>query len=613
MDFENKDEELLEQILKEWGSEAPLEDAAGESQAADVDFDLEAELTPEEESAPEAEPVREAVPAEEAEPVQEEAPAQEAEQILPEAEMPAQSSPEKAEKTPGRNKKRIIALILAVVLVLGAVGVFLVTQFAFVGGSMYSVKSEALDLRGVELTEEDYLKLAQRMPQCDITWDVPFQGGKVDSSSAELAVTALTEEDIRVLDYVTGLKTVNGEGCQDYLLLAQLQQHRKDITVRYSVPLAGGQYPQDTRELALESFTAEDARLLPALLQLNKLEVSNCTDYALLQKLQAEQPQWNVTYTVALGEESFAWDSTEVTATNVTGAELAEAMTGLPYLKTLDLKNPMVEHAALQSLRDQYAGVKLNWTVELFGQTFTEETTEIDISGNLVESCEDVEKYVSCLPNLKKLIMSDCGIDSETMSQFRERQRPNYKVVWTVYIGEICRVRTDEIFFHPIQQGEYYMWDEDTPELKYCEDMVCLDIGHHKIRNIDFCRYMPELKYLILAHTLIRDVSALVDCQKLIFLEVNWSELRDYSPLVELKALEDLNLHRTYADITPLLEMKWLKNLWVPGRSYTEKLALMEALPDTHLELYSHNTRGWRHLPNYYDMRDLLGMRYMTQ
>ena len=232
MDFENKDEELLEQILKEWGSEAPLEDAAGESQAADVDFDLEAELTPEEESAPEAEPVREAVPAEEAEPVQEEAPAQEAEQILPEAEMPAQSSPEKAEKTPGRNKKRIIALILAAVLVLGAVGVFLVTQFAFVGGSMYSVKSEALDLRGVELTEEDYLKLAQRMPQCDITWDVPFQGGKVDSSSAELAVTSLTEEDIRVLDYVTGLKTVNGEDCQDYLLLAQLQQHRKDITVR---------------------------------------------------------------------------------------------------------------------------------------------------------------------------------------------------------------------------------------------------------------------------------------------------------------------------------------------------------------------------------------------
>lgn len=534
------------------------------------------------------------------------------ENVIPE-ENPAEETANDTAEKPKKKKNHNLPIILGAAALVLAAAVFILTQFAFVGGNMYSVKSVALDLRGEELTEEDFLNLTERMPQCQITWDVPFQGGKVPSNSPEITVTSLTEEDIRVLDYVTGLQTVQGTGCDDYDQLAQLQLHRKDVNVLYCVPVAGNSYPQDTQELVLESFSAEDAALLPTLLQLQRVEVSNCEDYVLLQQIQSEHPQWNLTYTVAVGEEVFPWDSTEILVQNVTADELAAALPGLPMLKKMDMVNPVADHTELFGLREQYPDVALTWTVELFGQTFTEETKEVDISGNIVERCEDVEKLVACLPNLEKLIMSDCGIDSETMSQYRERQRANYKVVWTVYLGEICKVRTDEIFFHPIQQGEYYLWDEDTPELKYCEDMICVDVGHHKIRNIDFCRYMPHLKYLILAHTLIRDVSALVGCQELIFLEVNWSELRDYSPLVELKALEDLNLHRTYADITPLLEMPWLKNLWVPGRSYQERQQLIAALPDTNLELNSHNTRGWRHLPNYYDMRDLLGMRYMTQ
>lgn len=582
MDMEKNEEEKLEEILRELSAEYTSENGVEEVQTGMLEEQEDAFL-------------------------------EETAAVLRENEADESITEDTVKEAPKPKKNRKLPIILGAAVLAVAVAVFVLTQFVFVAGNMYSVRSETLDLRGEELTEEDFLELAERMPQCQITWDVPFQDGKVDSSSAEISVTSLTEEDIRILDYVTGLEMVQGTGCDDYAQLAQLQLHRENVEVLYSVPVAGNSYPQDTQELVLESFTAEDAALLPALLQLNKVAISNCDDYALLQQLQAEQPQWNLTYTVAVGDETFPWDSEEILAKNVTAEELTVALTGLPMLKKMDMVNPVADYEALNTLREQYANVKLNWTVELFGQTFAEDTKEIDISGNLVENCADVEKLVACLPNLEKLIMSDCGIDSETMAEYRERQRANYKVVWTVYLGEICKVRTDEIFFHPIQQGEYYLWDEDTPELKYCEDMICVDVGHHKIRNIDFCRYMPHLKYLILAHTLIRDVSALVGCQELIFLEVNWSELRDYSPLVELKALEDLNLHRTYADITPLLEMPWLKNLWVPGRSYQERQRLIAALPDTNLELNTDNTRGWRHLPNYYDMRDVLGMRYMTQ
>lgn len=496
----------------------------------------------------------------------------------------------------------------AVVVVLAVL-----SQFVCAAGGMYYIHAESLDLRDKVLTEEDFQDLSAKMPDCRIRWNVPFQGNYIANDTEEITVTSLTEEDVQLLNYVTGLKKVDGTGCDDYLLLALLQEHRPEVDVRYSVPVSGTAYAKNTEELKLDSFTEQDAKVLPALLRLRKVEISNCEDYALLQQLQEDHPEWNLAYNVRVGDQTVAWDTPEIETAALSSQDLDLVLSGLPKLRVLHVVNPAADHRELFALRQEYPDVKLHWTVEMFGQTFTEETKEVDISGNIVERCEDVEKLVACLPNLEKLIMSDCGIENEVMAEFRERQRENYKVVWTVYMGNICSLRTDAIYFHPYQQGEGYFYDDETENLKYCEDIICLDLGHHDITNIDFLRYMPHLKYLILAHTRIRDVSAIVNCQELIYLEVDWSRIQDLSPLVELKALEDLNLSRTYCDLTPILEMTWLKNLWVPNRSEEDQQRLIEALPDTHLELNAVNTKGWRHLPNYYAQRDILGMEYMNQ
>ena len=488
----------------------------------------------------------------------------------------------------------------------------LLTQFVFVAGGMYPVRAKAMDLGGKVLTEADFQNLQQKAPNCDITWDVPFQGGSLSSKAVTVTVTSLTEEDVRMLGYATGLETVHGEDCRDYLQLAQLQQKKPGVDVRYSVPIAGEIYDKNTEELVLTGLSEADAQRLPALLQLRKVEISGCEDYELLQQLQREYPQWNLTYTVRVGEEEYPWDYTDMQAEGLTGREVAAVMAGLPHLKTLTLTNPLADHRELTALREQYSGVEMTWTVELFGQTFTEDVTEVDISGNIVENCEDVEKLVACLPNLEKVVMSDCGIDSETMAQFRERQRENYKVVWTVHLGNVCVLRTDATTFMPYKQGEGYLEDRETGELKYCEDIICMDLGHHYISDLSFLEYMPKMKYLVLAHTKIRDITPIAACKELVFLEINWTYVQDYSPLLELKKLEDLNLSRTYADVTPLMEMTWLKNLWIPNRPYDEE-KVIAALPNTYVEIVSPNTKGWRHLQNYYIMRDLLGMHYMSQ
>ena len=134
------------------------------------------------------------------------------------------------------------------------------------------------------------------------------------------------------------------------------------------------------------------------------------------------------------------------------------------------------------------------------------------------------------------------------------------------------------------------------------------------IHNIDFVEFMPDLEYLILAHSQLNYIDPIRHCKKLKFLELDWSPLKDLSPLVECTALEDLNLGNTFADFTPIQEMTWLKNLWMIDCSTSARYAMTQALPDTKVMVTGAATvaNGWRDLDNYYAMRDLLGMHYMS-
>jgi Leucine-rich repeat (LRR) protein len=166
----------------------------------------------------------------------------------------------------------------------------------------------------------------------------------------------------------------------------------------------------------------------------------------------------------------------------------------------------------------------------------------------------------------------------------------------------------------PVRENVYYFNDEEAYNLRYCEDMVCVDIGHMSIHDIDFVRYMPNLQYLILAHTQVQYIEPISSCKKLKFLELDWSPIRDLTPLKECTALEDLNLGNTFADFAPIKKMTWLKNLWMIDCSTRARYEMTQALPDTRVMVTGAATvaNGWRDLDNYYAMRDLLGMHYMS-
>lgn len=512
-------------------------------------------------------------------------------------------------------KRWLMRLLILVILANIAVGfAWTAKRYVFVGGDLYPRDATQLDLRNEEVSVKKFRKLAEKLPECEILWNVPLHNGSIPNTKTELTITSLTDEDVEALSCMPFLERVEGRSCDDYAQLAALKTRNPQIDVIYNVKIANKKYNQDSKKVVASSFSQEDAQNLAYLPSLNQVKVSSCDDYAFLQQLQQEHPEWNLSYTVKLGDDDYASDAMVVTATGASYKELTTGLAGLTNLKVLNLVNPNADAHELISLRTENPDITVKWQVEIYGQVATEATTELDISGAQVRSCEEVEELVACLPKLEKLIMSDCGIGNEEMAAFRERQREKYKVVWTVQLSAKAKCRTDDTYFMPIKQGEYYLLDQHTENLKYCEDMVCIDVGHHKIHNIDFVANMPNLKYLVIAHTEVQDVSPIVNCQELIYLEVDWSTIKDYTPIAQLKKLEDLNLNQTYCDLTPIMEMTWLKNLWMPGRGYEWGQKMTAALPNTNVVLTNVTTlgMGWRNLQNYYDMRDYLGMPYMN-
>lgn len=504
--------------------------------------------------------------------------------------------------------------VAAVIAVIAAAGLFFtLSRRVIVDGRLYPKGQTVLDLRGNALSAETYDKLTAKLPGTTVLWQVPFQGRDLSSSTEELTVTALSMEDEQMLRYFPNLKTLRGEDCRDYEALAQAYRDYPSCDVEYLVPIEDVLYPGASETVTLVTPSEEDVQRLSYLPDLQTVDGTQCRDYARMQQLQLDRPDLAVSYAITVGGRIYPTDTQVLEAVNASYAELEGAISVMPQLTEINLTDPVATGGELVTLRENHPELTVHWTVNIGSASYSDDAQEVDISGTVMESTETAKRYASYFPEITKLIMSDCGIDNETMAQFREEMRDQYKVVWTVYFTKKCKARTDEESFMPIKQGEWYFQDDDVGPLKYCEDMVAIDIGHSRVRDISFAAYMPHLKYLILADTDVRDLTPLSNCKELIWLEVGWDAIESYEPLLGCTALEDLNIGRTFADPAPIYQMTWLKNLWCMEISGATQYGWRMALPNTHVVGKGNDVvaYGWRRLPNYYKMRDALGMYYM--
>ena len=513
------------------------------------------------------------------------------------------------------NRKKILLMVLlSLTLLLSVVcGVFWhMRHYVLIDMQFYPRNALQLDLRDREISIRHYEKLLRRIPGCEILWNVPFQQTYIPCDTIEITVATLNQQDIRNLSYFKQLERVSAEGCSDYENLLQLWKQRPDLQVEYTVPLGTESYSVEAKQVLLDTVAQEDLSRLAYLPNLTSVLCSGGEMTAIAQ-LQEYCRERELIFSVFLGGKVLPLDTQTVIADAITEEQLG-LLELLPELKQLHIRLPKASAQKLLELKQSRPEVTVTWEQEICGQVFESSLQELDLSAVKISSLESLEQELAYFPELKQVFLGECGLDNELLAAHREQARDRYKLVWTVSCGNKLKTRTDATTFMPVREYVYYFNDEEAYNLRYCEDMVVIDIGHMSIHNIDFVEFMPNLEYLILAHTQLNYIEPIRHCKKLKFLELDWSPIRDLTPLKECTALEDVNLGKVFADFTPIAEMTWLKNLWMVGCSSGARYRMTEALPNTKVMVTGSATvaNGWRDLDNYYKMRDLLGMYYMS-
>lgn len=474
-----------------------------------------------------------------------------------------------------------------------------------------------LDARDTGISVEQYEWLTGQMPRCHILWDIPIGKNSYSQDTAELSVEELTDADIHALQYLPNLTRIDTGSWQDHDRILSLQERYPNCEVHYTVQLGEDCWDWDAVSLAVAD--ADGAELMQKLALFPQLEsillTGKVPELEMLKTLQEQFPEvlflWKMEL---LGREL----ETDMEYLDLSGAalqdtrQLEDLLPLFLNLKMVRLDDSGLEEAQCIALAKQFPEIHFIFDVTIGEHTLRTDAVEIDISNTPMETTEQIESLLPCFRDLEKVVMCQCGISSEDMDALNQRHE-DVRFVWSVNLAGMD-FRTDAVHFTPNRWG-LKCTDENIYDLRYCTDMVCVDVGHaFRLTNCDWVSYMPDLKYLILAETGISDLTPLKDHKNLIFLELFLSKVTDYSPLTTCKALEDLNLCYTQGNYEPIAEMTWLKRLWWSG-CWKARTKLPELMPErVEMEFLSLSStgRGWREGQHYYDMRDFIGMEYMV-
>lgn len=254
--------------------------------------------------------------------------------------------------------KKTLVTILIVLLLVAALGVAGFLGFTwyrdnhvFVDGDAYEITTQSLDLTGEDISVAYYEELQQKLPDCQIKWRVPFQGNKYPNDTESLTVSELTLEDVEFLArYFPDLKTLDATACDQYDVLAVADATLTDCEITYFVNLG---HPGQ-RATAGATYV---------LLGFPEPLVGERYDFDILMT--------NLVY--------------------------------LPDLKTLKLEKVVYSQKQVQSLREAYPNVEILATVEVFGQEYDMEVTELDLSGMTGEDTTAVVEQLKKLPNLTRV------------------------------------------------------------------------------------------------------------------------------------------------------------------------------------------------------------------
>lgn len=490
-----------------------------------------------------------------------------------------------------------------------------------------------LDLRAILVEQSRVDELRASLPNCEILWNVPLGNIRFDSASSELVLPeSCTAKDLALLRYFPALSFVDARACAVDAAFGKAAFAFENVSFVWNTTI--GNVPAESTSTSL-NLTGSDIPAEQVLWLLRGLPVLTeviCKDTVWsateLTAMREAYPNISFLREVEVFGERFPADAESLDFSNraVDPDELSRILEQLPAIKSVDLTGQKMSLAQMEQLTVAYPQIEFSFLFEVFGKELTTDTTELDLEGYVLSSPEEIANVLTFLPNLNTCDLSHCGLSNEQMEQLMA-QFHNVKFIWVIRLGA-WEIRTDITAFSKGNRtrfpngmgyftgvGKTNFYDEDIQVLKYCKDLVYLDLGHgNRITDLSVLTQLKHLRVLIVSMNKLVDLSPIAQLQELELLEIYQNPFTDISPVAKLSKLRYLNCNSTLmTDASPLFTMQNLEMLWfVSVRNVPEaqKKQLVEALPNCRVNFRpnSKGPGGWKGNPLYEEYQAAFGL-----
>ena len=383
----------------------------------------------------------------------------------------------------------------------------------------------------------------------------PFAG--VESLS--IVVTA---EDIAQLEDYHDLKELDLTGSSCYDAIVQYIAAHPEVDVTYRVAVGSTGVSSKDTDITLNPSDFDFDLMLENLVYLPQLARIHFTDVTLtaeqVASLHKAYPQLELEYSVELLGKTYGLDTTELDLSSMKSGDVqaaAEKLGLLTNLTSVELMPSTLTLEDVAQLQDAAPTATFHYEFTLFGKTLSTTDEEVHYQKHSIgnEGEAELRKALAVMDNCKRFVLENCGIDNDILAQMREDFRDGPKVVWRIYFGEYNKYTalTDAETIRAV----YNVFDDTVADLKYCEDVRYMDIGHNEyLTDLSFIGYMPNIEVLIASGCAASDLSGFENCKKLTWLELAYATyLANIEPLAGCEGLKYLNLSYTKVkDYMPL-------------------------------------------------------------
>lgn len=292
------------------------------------------------------------------------------------------------------------------------------------------------------------------------------------------------------------------------------------------------------------------------------------------------------------------------------------------YIDLTDYALTFAEEADIIHLSEGQ-DVKYHFVIPIGEKNIDNEEAEICVSEIPLKEMEgfEIEDLFLMMPNLTWIEMCNCGYSNEEMAALSDAHE-DIRIIWEVHL-EHWTFRTDILAFTSDKTcaDDFYMQNEDAAYLKYCKDLLALDLGHNYVNDFSFLENLTNLRVLIvvdnvlykradesLHHIESYNLEPLNNLTEMRYLEIFSNAVTDISFLNNMPKLMDVNIsYNPIYDASPLYNHPKLKRLWLEHTNIpaSQVSALRAAYPNTIIVSEGEGSidQGWRANEDYYAMR----------